>query len=121
MAIKLLKSKTIIILFDSNDELGALPAPVRDQFFILDDGPQPGGHHFMAPKVVFSNPDGNRTLGRVWYTKMKDEGEAAIDTALLSFPADPDVQTLVDGSPASEPVQPSASAPVSTAPEPAAK
>ena len=120
MAIRVLKSRVVIIFIDGNGELDALPDPVRDQLFIPDDNPMPAGHHYWSPKVVFSNPDATRTLGRVCYTQMKAEGEAAIDAALSAFPKDPDVQTMVNGNPASETqATPPASSPAGT--EPAAK
>jgi len=120
MAFNHLKSQVVIIFVNGSADFGASPVPVHDQFIIMDDGPVPGGHHFLAPKVVFSNPDATRTLGRVCYTQMKAAGEVAIDAVLSAFPKDPDVQTMVNGNPASEPQPtPPASSPVAT--EPTAK
>jgi len=118
MALSDLKSHAIIIFIDNNGELGDLPAPVRDQLFILDDGPIPGGHHFEAPKIVLSNPDATKIFGRASFTQMKADGVGPIDKVLQSIANDPVDQALLNGQTASASAPPSS--PPATIPVPAA-
>jgi hypothetical protein len=60
----------------------------------------PGGHHFNPPKIVFSNVDGSKTLGRVSCTQMKASGMAAIDLTITSIQNDPTMQAVLNGQPA---------------------
>jgi hypothetical protein len=70
---------------------------IRDQqFFQLDDGPQPNGHHYLVPKIVFSDPNVTRAFGRVSYTQMQASREAAIDAVLETIANDPTDQALLN-------------------------
>jgi hypothetical protein len=111
MAVNHLKSQTIVIFLDSNADLGAAPANVREeQFFQMDDGVVPGGHHFYAPKIAFSDAEATKTLGRVSHTQMMATREGAIDTALESIAKDADAQALLNAPPPSAPAPTSTSA-----------
>ena len=84
MALSTLQGKAVVVFAtDLNSKF--LPAKVHEQLFHLDDGPIPGGHHFISPKIVFLSGDGTKVLGRVWFTKMKAEGAGAIGAALGSL------------------------------------
>jgi hypothetical protein len=107
MALSDLKSQAIIIFIDNNNELGDLPSLIRDQLFILDDGPIPGGHHFYGPKIVISNPDATKIFGRISFTQMKASRALAIDEVLASIPKDSGAQPPLNGSTASAPASPS--------------
>ena len=91
MALNDLKSQAVVIFLDGNTDLPALSPIIRDeQFFKYDDGPVPGGHHFYAPKIVFSDADITKAYGRVSYTQMKATRELAIDELLASIAKDSD-------------------------------
>lgn len=96
-----LKSRAIVVFLDGNDDLPALSPIIRDQqLFKYDDGPVPGGHHFFAPKIVFSDADITRAYGRVSHTQLVASREAAIDKVLQSIAPD----SAVGAPPASTPV-----------------
>jgi len=99
-AVNRLKSETVIIFANGNIDLGSLPSLIRDQLFILDDGPIPGGHHFYAPKIVISDPEVSKIFGRVSFTQMKAAGTAAIDEVLASIPKDSSAQPASNEQPA---------------------
>jgi hypothetical protein len=108
MAINHLKSRAVIILLDGDNDLPALSPIIRDQqLFQFDDGPLPDGHHFYAPKIVFSDANVTKALGRVSSTQMKASREAAIDMALTSIANDPSAQALLSEPPPSTPSSPS--------------
>jgi nucleoredoxin len=120
MALNHLKSQAIVIFLDGNADLPALSPIIRDQqFFQYDDGPVPGGHHFYAPKIVFSDADVTKAFGRVSFTQMKASGEAAIDEVLASIPRNSDAQSPTNGQTASASAPPASSpttVPVAAAP-----
>jgi nucleoredoxin len=87
-AVDRLKSHTIVIVADGENDLGSLPAIVRDQLFVLDDGPLPDGHHFYAPKVVLTDADALKVYGRIAYTQMKTQGDGAFDAAIADLPGE---------------------------------
>jgi hypothetical protein len=91
MAINDLKSQAIVIYLNSNGDLIQVPPVVLNQFFQFDDGPVPGGHHFYPPKIVFSDPDGKKALGRVSSTQMKASREGAISAVLERMEGGPAV------------------------------
>jgi hypothetical protein len=85
-AVNHLKTQAVIVFLDGNTDLGKVPAVLlKDGFFQMDDGPVPDGHHFYPPKIVFSDPDGTKCLGRVSSTQLKATGEAAIDNVLTTI------------------------------------
>jgi hypothetical protein len=59
---------------------------VLNQIFTLDDGPMPGGHHFYAPKIVLTDPDVTKVLGRISHAQLITSGDAAIDNAFAAMP-----------------------------------
>jgi hypothetical protein len=83
-----LKSQAVVIFVDNTVSLDSVPPLVRDQLFIMDDGPLPGGHHFYAPKIVISDPDVNRIFGRVSFTQMKAGRQLAINEVLATIGKD---------------------------------
>jgi hypothetical protein len=85
MAMAYLKTRAVVIFLNGDDDLlkpQISPVVREQQFFQIDDGPLPGGHHFMGPKVVFTDPNITTPLGRVSYTEMHAAREAAIDAVL---------------------------------------
>ena len=117
MAVNDLKSQAIIIFLDGNAHLGDLSPIIRDQqFFQLDDGPMPGGHHFYGPKIVFSDPDITKAYGRVSFTQMKADREMAIDSVLATIPKDTAVPAPSSSPETNAPV--STPAPVTPTPTP---
>ena len=78
-----LKSRAVIIFLNGNDDLNKTSAVVRDQqFYQMDDGPIPGGHHFYTPKVVFTDPNITQPLGRVSHTDLSAGRFAAIEAVI---------------------------------------
>lgn len=91
MAMSYLKTRAVVIFLNGDDDLlkpQISPVVREQQFFQLDDGPLPGGHHFNGPKIVFTDPDITKPLGRVSYTQMVAAREAAIDAVLAPTKAE---------------------------------
>jgi hypothetical protein len=87
MALNHLKSRAVVVFLNSNADLGLVTPFIREQqFYQLDDGPIPGGHHFYGPKIVFTDADITKALGRVSFTQMKAARELAIDEVLDAIP-----------------------------------
>jgi hypothetical protein len=101
MSLNYLKTRAVVIFVNGNDELQKLTWPVvrERQFFKFDDGAVPGGHHFMELKIVFTDAEIRKPLGRVSYTEMFSSREAAIDAVL---------NAIANNTPAPEPVAPAA-------------
>jgi hypothetical protein len=109
MALNFLKSRAVIIFLNGNDDLPALSPIIRDQqLFQMDDGPLPDGHHFYAPKIVFSDANITKAFGRVSYTQMTATREVALDAVLQVIATDPSDQALLNGQPAGAPAMPEA-------------
>jgi hypothetical protein len=115
-AINHLKSHTIIIVADGNNDLGSLPPIVLAQFFVLDDGPMPGGHHFYGPKIVFSDPDVTKTFGRISHTQIKTNGDAAFVEGLAAIPTDWAGSPSVTPPPFTPPAKTASAPPAPTSP-----
>ncbi|MCE0497106.1 MAG: hypothetical protein LV481_04080 [Methylacidiphilales bacterium] len=119
MALNHLKSQTVVIFLNGDADLPALSPIIRDQqFFQLDDGPLPDGHHFNSPKIVFSDADVTTALGRVSQTQMAASREVAIDTVLQSIANDPAAQALLNGQPGNTSTATTTPAPTTVAPSP---
>ena len=124
-AVSHLKSQAIIVLVNGNDDLAKVPPLILNQFFVLDDGPIPGGHHFYAPKIILSDADITKTYGRITHTQLIARGDAAFDEGLAAISTG-----LTTASPTKSPpgkvvapasvATPSPSAPASVTPAPAA-
>jgi hypothetical protein len=104
MSVDYLKSRAVVIFLDGNTELVQAPPAALQQFYHLDDGTIPGGHHFYSPKIVFTDPEGRKQLGRVWYTEMKTGRETEIEVVLDAIAADP---AALQGAPADQVPAPS--------------
>jgi hypothetical protein len=87
MAMRVLGTQAVVIFLDGNEDLQQVPPVLLDQYFHFDDGPVPGGHHFFAPKIVFSDPDAARPLGRVTFTEMKASREKVLQDAIAAIAA----------------------------------
>jgi hypothetical protein len=86
MAIDYLKSRAVVVFLNGDEDLNKVSPVVREQqFFQMDDGPIPGGHHFYGPKVVFTDPDIRKPLGRVSHTEMAAYGTNAIQETILAI------------------------------------
>jgi len=78
-----LKSRAVIIFLNGNEDLDKTSPVVRDQqFYRMDDGPIPGGHHFYSPKVVFTDPNITHPLGRVSHTDVISGRSAALEAVI---------------------------------------
>jgi hypothetical protein len=115
MALNDLKTQSIVIFLNGNDDLAVLSPIIRDQqLFQLDDGVMPGGHHFYPPKIVFSDANITKAFGRVSHTQMVAYREAAINNVMQSIINDPTDVALLNELPPAAPAPASAtdSAPV---------
>ena len=81
-AVNRLKTRAIVVFVEGNDHLGDMSSVIRDQLFTLDDGVIPGGHHFLGPKTVLTDPDVTVAVGRISSTQLLHEGDGSIDRAL---------------------------------------
>jgi hypothetical protein len=81
MALSNLQGQVVVIFFEGSN-MAPVPDIVHAQDHIADDGPLGGGASWLAPKIVFTNPQVTRILGRVSETQMKADRESAI-TAMM--------------------------------------
>jgi len=88
MALATLQGNAVVIFFDGRN-MAPVPAIIHAQYHIQDDGPLPGGAAWNSPKVVFSNPDITKILGRVSHTQMLAGRAAPLYTALQAIRDDP--------------------------------
>jgi hypothetical protein len=88
MALATLQGNAVIIFFDGSN-MTPVPWLVHAQFHIQDDGPLPGGAAWEVPKIVFTNPEVTKILGRVSATQMGAQREAAIYPVLQAIRDDP--------------------------------
>jgi hypothetical protein len=109
-----LKTQAIVIFEKGNDELSLVPAAVENELFHLDDGPLPGGHHYINMKIVLSSPDATKSFGRVSWTQMQAAGMEPIDALLSNIQNDPSAQAILNG-------QPTPASSPTPAPDPAGK
>jgi hypothetical protein len=119
MALAHLQGQAIVIFVAADGgEWEHIPPPVLDLLHHMDDGPLPDGHHFLTPKLVFSNADATQALARVSNTQMTASGKGAIDAAITTMESDPSVQAGLQGQPAaaSTPSSPPAATGTNSAP-----
>jgi len=88
MALATLQGRVVVIFFDGHN-MGPVPGLIHAQFHIHDDGPLDGVAAWNRPKVVFSNADITKTLGRVSATQMGADREASFNAALQAIQNDP--------------------------------
>lgn len=81
MALATLQDHAVVIFFDGRN-MAPVPAIIHAQYHIQDDGPLPGGAAWTSPKVVFSNPEVTKILGRVSYTQMSASRDIPLNSAL---------------------------------------
>jgi hypothetical protein len=81
MALKALQDHAVVIFFDGVD-MTPVPSLIHAQFHIHDDGELKGGASWMTPKIVFTNPEATQILGRSSYTEMRNDQDAALNSAL---------------------------------------
>jgi hypothetical protein len=81
MALKALQDHAVIIFFDGKN-MTPVPSLIHSQFHIHDDGELKGGASWITPKVVFTNPEATQILGRTSYTEMRNDQDAALNSAL---------------------------------------
>jgi len=106
-ALTILQNQAVVILLDS-EKMATVPKVVRTEFEKVDDGPQLKGPSWVSPKVVFTDPEVTKAIGRVSYTQMSGEGtDIAINSAL---------QIIRNTKDALEPAQPAVVATNETAP-----
>lgn len=78
----ILSDRTVVILFEG-PQSNRVPPDIYAQFALMDDGVLPNGHHWNSPKVVFTNPEGTKILGRISNTQMQRDGiDVAVSSAL---------------------------------------
>jgi hypothetical protein len=87
-----LEGSAVIIFFDAT-HMGPVPGIVHAQFHISDDGPLGGGAAWLIPKIVFTNPEVTKTLGRVSHTQLAADRAAPLKAVLQSIHADPTALT----------------------------
>lgn len=106
MALFTLRDNAVIIFFDGR-YMGPVPPIVHAQFHIHDDDSLPPNISWLVPKVVFTNPEVTRVLGRVSFTQMKRNRDAALNSALQLIRNNPTALALPETPSAtpSEPVQ----------------
>ena len=88
MALATLQGNAVVIFFDGRN-MAPVPILIHAQYHIQDDGPLPNGAAWTSPKVVFSNPEVTKVLGRVSYTQMKADREIPLNSALQVIRNDP--------------------------------
>jgi hypothetical protein len=88
MALTYLQGQAVVIFFEGSN-MGPVPAIVHAQDHMADDGSLEGGASWLAPKIVFTNSQVTRALGRVSETQMKNDRESAISTVLQKILRDP--------------------------------
>ncbi len=76
-----LQGKAVVILFSAHAVASITPI-IRDQFAARDDGSLPGDATWLAPKVVFVDPDMTMPLGRISETQMTAAFNAAVVSAV---------------------------------------
>jgi len=81
MALSTLQGNAVVIFFDGHN-MAPVPDIIHAQYHIQDDGPLPNGAAWTSPKVVFSNPEVTKILGRVSYTQMKADRDIPLNSAL---------------------------------------
>ena len=89
MALSTLQGNAVVIFFDGRN-MAPVPDIIHQQFHQQDDGPLPNGANWISPKVVFSNPEVTKTLGRVSNTQMKADRDVPLNSALQIIRHDPD-------------------------------
>lgn len=105
MAMADLQGQAVVILFEASN-MGPVPGVVHAQDHIQDDGPLPGGASWSAPKIVFTNPQVTRALGRVSRTQMASDREMAINVVLQQIAQDSTaLQPSPTPAPATQPLQ----------------
>lgn len=88
MAMATLQNSAVIIFFDGRN-MAPVPMMVHAQFHIQDDGPLPNGASWVTPKIVFTNPEMTKILGRVSAAQMGAERDAAIYPVLQAIRDNP--------------------------------
>jgi hypothetical protein len=88
MALATLQGRAVVIFFDGHN-MGPVPAIIHAQYHIHDDGPLDGTAAWLRPKVVFSNADITRILGRVSWTQMSAGRDTPLNSALQKIETDP--------------------------------
>jgi hypothetical protein len=92
MAMDTLRGNAVIVFFDGRS-MTLVPDIVHAQYHLHDDGKAAGNADWVSPKVVFSNPDVTKILGRVSYTQMKDERDIPLNSMLQIIRNDPSALT----------------------------
>jgi hypothetical protein len=88
MAMDTLRGNAVIVFFDGRS-MTLVPDLVHAQYHIHDDGKEAGTADWVSPKVVFSNPDVTKILGRVSYTQMKTDRDIPLNSMLQIIRNDP--------------------------------
>ena len=88
LAMHALANRAVIVFFDGRN-MAPVPGIVHAQFHIQDDGPLPNGASWNTPKLVFSNPDLTKTLGRVSATQLNRTRDQLIYITLDEISRDP--------------------------------
>jgi hypothetical protein len=102
MAMDTLHNNAVIVFFDGRS-MAQVPDFVHSQYHIHDDGNAPGGAEWIMPKVVFTNPDVNKILGRVSFTQMKSDRDIPLNSALQIIRNDPTALASAPAAPAAAP------------------
>jgi hypothetical protein len=88
MALATLQGNAVVVFFDGRN-MDPVPALIHAQFHLHDDAPLSGAADWISPKVVFSNADVSKILGRVSYTQMKAERDVPLNSAIQVIRNDP--------------------------------
>jgi len=117
MALSTLQGNAVVVFFDGRGSMNQVPAIVHAQYHIHDDGKAAGTADWVSPKVVFSNADVSKILGRVSYSEMKADRDIPLNSALQIIRNDP---TSLAPAPASASASASATNPASATEQPGA-
>jgi hypothetical protein len=88
MALADLQGQAVVVFFEASN-MAPVPGIVHAQDHIADDGPLAGGASWVAPKIVFTNPQVRHVFGRVSETQMKSDRESAINAVLQKIASNP--------------------------------
>jgi len=110
LALRTLQGQAVIIFQDADNDLSRMPANMVARIETKDEGDHiPGGGHYTAPKIIYTDPDLTTFFGCTLAPDLRRDREAAINIALIHVQNDPQAQALLKGT--AKPPAPAASPP----------